>query len=83
MKKITVKAEIDDPIKNGNVTSILKFSSPIDVQKGGSYTGNLTATDPVTTTGSAGSNVLLAKISGEQTFLTRENIAGNIVIRSQ
>ena len=82
MKKITVKAGIDDPIKNGNVTSTLKFSSPIDVQKGGIYTSNLTAMDSVTTTGSAGSNVLLAKISGEQTFLTRENIAGSIIIQS-
>jgi hypothetical protein len=82
MKKITVKSGIDDPIKNGNVTSTLKFSSPIDVQKGGTYTSNFTATEPVTTIGSAGSNVLLAKISGEQTFLTRENTAGNIVIRS-
>ncbi len=82
MKKITVKAGIDDPIKNGNVTSTLKFSSPIDVQKGGSYTSNLTATDPVTTTRSATSNVILAKISGEQTFLTREDTAGSIVIQS-
>jgi hypothetical protein len=82
MKKITVKAGIDDPIKNGNVTSTLKFSSPIDVQKGGTYTSNLTARDPGTTTGSAGSDVLLVKISGEQTFLTRENIAGSIIIQS-
>lgn len=83
MKKITVKAGIDDPIKNGNVTSTLKFSSPIDVQKGGSYTSNLTATDPETTTGSAASNVILAKTSGEQTFLTRENTVGSIVILAQ
>jgi hypothetical protein len=77
MKKITVKAGIDDPIKNGNVTSTLKFSSPIDVQKGGTYTSNLTGS-----AGSAGSNVLSAKISGEQTFLTRENTAGSIIIQS-
>jgi hypothetical protein len=80
-KKITVKAGIDDPIKTGNVISTMKFSSPIDVQKGGSYTSNLTATDAVTT-GSTGGNMLLAEISGEQTFLTRENIIGNITIQS-
>jgi hypothetical protein len=80
-KKVTVKAGIDDPIRNGNVTSTMKFSSPIDVQKAGSYTSNLTATDAATTE-SAGGNVLLAKINGEQTFLTRENTKGNITIRS-
>jgi hypothetical protein len=80
-KKITVKAGIDDPIKTGNVTSTMKFSSPIDVQKGGFYTTNLTATDTVRT-GSTGGNMLLAKISGGQTFLTRGNIMGNITIQS-
>jgi hypothetical protein len=59
----------------------MKFSSPIDVQKAGSYTSNLTATDAATTE-SAGGNMLLAKINGEQTFLTRENTKGNITIRS-
>jgi hypothetical protein len=80
-KKVTVKAGIDDPIRNGNVTSTMKFSSPIDVQKSGSYTSNLTATGAATTE-SAGGNMLLAKINGEQTFLTRENTKGNITIRS-
>jgi F5/8 type C domain len=80
-KKVTVKAGIDDPIRNGNVTSTMKFSSPIDVQKAGSYTSNLTATDAATTE-SAGGNMLLAKIDGEQTFLTRENTKGSITIRS-
>jgi hypothetical protein len=80
-KKVTVKAGIDDPIRNGNVTSTMKFSSPIDVQKAGSYTSNSTATDAATTE-SAGGNMLLAKINGEQTFLTRENTKGNITIRS-
>ena len=80
-KKITVKAGIDDPIKTGNVTSTMKFSSPIDVQKGGFYATNLTATDTVRT-GSTGGNMLLAKISGGQTFLTRGNIMGNITIQS-
>lgn len=80
-KKVTVKAGIDDPIRNGNVTSTMKFSSPIDVQKAGSYTSNLTATGAATKE-SAGGNMLLAKINGEQTFLTRENTKGNITIRS-
>ena len=80
-KKVTVKAGIDDPIRNGNVTSTMKFSSPIDVQKAGAYTSNLTATDAATIE-SAGGNMLLAKINGEQTFLTRENTKGNITIRS-
>ncbi len=80
-KRVTVKAGIDDPIRNGNVTSTMKFSSPIDVQKAGSYTSNLTATDAATTE-SAGGNMLLAKINGEQTFLTGENTKGNITIRS-
>jgi hypothetical protein len=80
-KKITVKAGIDDPIKTGNVTSTMKFSSPIDVQKGGFYATNLIATDTVRT-GSTGDNMLLAKISGGQTFLTRGNIMGNITIQS-
>ena len=81
-KKVTVKAGIDDPIRNGNVTSTMKFSSPIDVQKAGSYTSNLTAATGAATTESAGGNMLLAKINGEQTFLTRENTKGNITIRS-
>jgi hypothetical protein len=80
-KKVTVKAGIDDPIKTGNVTSTMKFSSPIDVQKGGSYTSNLVAADAVTTE-STGGNMLLVKISGEQTLLTRGNIMGNITIQS-
>jgi hypothetical protein len=81
-KKITVTTGIDDPIMNGTVTSTLKFPSPIDLHNEGNYTSD-SKSDEATAAESRGTtgNMLLAKISGEQTYSIVGDARGSITIR--
>jgi hypothetical protein len=67
-KKITIKAQLDDPITPGTVNATLNFISPIDFQNGGSYSS--TATDR---------NILIAEVDGK-TYDTKGTAEGKITL---
>ena len=67
-KKITIMAQLDDPITSGTVNATLKFKSPIDFKNGGSYTST-----------STGANILISEVDGK-TYDTKGTAEGKISI---